>query len=100
MKYILADTYINDYSGLTREQKDIVKNSLPNFKKAIEERNASLRRKLNLHPLGHVGPPIIWGGHLINRKSDFVFTYNHDTYDGEPAILIRRIGDHSVYKNP
>jgi hypothetical protein len=88
--YRQTKSFKGDYGGLDEDIKTAAKKAFRQF-----QQNPS-HPSLYVHKLdGHKG---IFGGHITDK---YVFTFHKEkSSEGELIYWFRRIGDHTVYKNP
>ena len=90
MKYRRTKGFRRDYDGLPDHIKVLVREKFELF------RNDHFHPSLRIKKMQGEGD--IWEGHIT---TDYVFTFHWDeSDDGEPIVVFRRIGRHSIYKSP
>lgn len=93
--YGRTDTFISDFNKLTREQRDAFLRVLPDFIDDVNER--SFRHSLRIR--GVQGAPgvfeMTWA-----QDGRATFQYGQEIIAGEPHVIWRRVGTHSVFNRP
>lgn len=96
MRFSRTDQFKDDYKGLTKADQDAVDKAFREVALALQG-DESLFKKYKIKKMQ--GWPGIWEGHV---KGDYLcFTFHFDVTDtGGKNCFFRRVGTHSIYKNP
>lgn len=94
MKFRRTSRFGRDFKNLDEPDKEYVENAFPEVSRALEG-DINLRRKYRFKKMS--GWEGIWEGHL---KPNLCFTFHYQHEGGEKMCFFRRIGTHSIYKNP
>ena len=88
--YRQTTSFKNDYKDLSEDLKTAAKEAFKLFQ------HDPVHPFLDIHTLG--GHRRIWAGHITGK---YVFTFEKEkTGSGDTIYWFRRIGDHTIYKNP
>ena len=96
MKFKRLASFIKDFDGLNREDQIIVNKSFKDVSKALSG-DVELYKKFKVKKMKKYKEDGIYEGHL---EINLVFTLHFEYDEIEKICYFRRIGDHSIYKNP
>lgn len=93
--YERTDSFKHDYRALTPDQKKAAHRALEQFKKDLE--SGSFRKGLRVK-----GVRAARGVYEMTWADDgrATFQYGEEIIDGEPHIVWRRIGTHTILRSP
>ncbi|MBI4493036.1 MAG: hypothetical protein HY690_09605 [Chloroflexi bacterium] len=101
MKYQTAASFLADYARLTEREREL-------FRAAVRAINAAFARRTGWPPRWPAalrvkkltGHPGIWEMTWSFASPDGRATFELVEVGGEPAIRWRRIGDHTIFRQP
>jgi mRNA interferase RelE/StbE len=88
-EYRLTESFKRDYKTLENDIKETAKKAFGLFKENTNHPSLRIKRMR-----GHKS---IWEGHITEK---YVFTFHKEKGDNCTIYWFRRIGDHTIYKNP
>ena len=95
--YVLTASVYAQYTKLSREQRRAFREALSRFIEALRQKPPSFPAALRVKRVqGHPG---VWElSFAPNGRA--TFEYGEELSSGDPHIVWRRIGDHSIFKSP
>ncbi len=95
--YSLPDSVYAEYVKLSREQRRAFRRALGRFIEALRQDPPSFPAGLRVK--GVQGHPGVWE---LSFAPDgrATFEYGEELSPGDPHVVWRRIGDHSIFANP
>lgn len=103
MRYETTPQFDSDWSNLAAGHKQIFRKAIPAFSRACEAyvaRPGTFRWPARLRVSPMQSAPGIWEMTWSFAGPDGRATFEFVTIDGEAYVRWRRIGDHSVYREP
>lgn len=102
MKFVFAPRFEREARRLPADHRRKLASTLPRFSEAADQAAAGADdpwpRGLRIKRL--VGTPDIWEMTWSMNDPDGRVTWQWTVVGGQPAILLRRVGNHSVLKRP
>lgn len=95
--YELPDAVYAEYAKLSREQRRAFRRALARFIEALRHKPAQIPPRLRVKGVqGH--PGVFEMAFAPDGRA--TFEYGEEVQPGEPHVVWRRVGDHSVFRRP
>ncbi|MGH3991587.1 MAG: hypothetical protein ACRDSN_03880 [Pseudonocardiaceae bacterium] len=95
--YELPDSVYAEYAKLSREQRRAFRRALARFIEALRHHPARLPSTLRVKGVeGH--PGVFEMSFAADGRA--TFEYGEEVQPGEPHVIWRRVGDHSIFRRP
>lgn len=102
MKYQRTESFRGDYGRLSEDERKLFRKALTDFIAAAERKAADPAAKWpkTLRVKDVEGAPGIWEMTWSFSGPDGPATWEWVEVDGDPAIRWRRVGNHSIFRDP
>jgi len=88
-----------DFAGLSAEAKKLFRDAARKFVEDLEQLPpGQFRKSLRVFPMK--GAPGIWEMTFDGNDGRATFQFGDEITGGDPHVMWRRVGKHSIYANP